>query len=188
MFINKSNYDVVDIAALKANQLLSNQNFISDILHKEIFDMSEVDSVFIVNSIIDFKNGIHGELKVYTYRPKWRWSKAYGYFSPATPDHIYLNAYKLTRFADNKRNTASLVASLIHESIHYLSYKTGKGFNHGDNSPNGKNNTAPYWIDNLAESYILGQEMSQDYGNGGNIIIYKPWYKKLWQWIRVNFS
>lgn len=186
MFVNESNSQLVKNAVDTANELLMNKEFYNAIIAKESFDMSEVSSEFIAEKIQMFRAGIFSHLYVYTYYPKWRWSKAYGYFSPSNPDHIYLNAYKLIRFSDNKRNTASLVASLIHESIHFLSHKTNKYFNHGDNSPVGKDNTAPYWIDNLAESFIMGQNLSQKYDND-KIVIYVPWYKRLYRWFKGKF-
>ena len=92
-------------------------------------------------------------LTVKTYRSKNPWSSALGYFSPSKPDHIFLNNRKLNR------TKGSIVATLIHEMVHYCDFLNEvESYGHGDNSPNGKENTAPFYIDNIAESMVDNKE------------------------------
>jgi hypothetical protein len=115
-------------------------------------------------------------LIVKLYKSKNPWSKAYGYFSPAKPDHIFLNTRKLNR------SKGSIVSSLIHEMIHYVDDKNkNESYGHGDNSSLGKENTAPYWIDNLAESIIDNKLPDFNNNENVNIVYYVPWYKKLFK-------
>ena len=55
---------------------------------------------------------------IFTYRPKWPWSKALGY---SDKKGIFLNVYKIESMSH-----ADLVGLLIHEWLH-----NGPNFNHG---------------------------------------------------------
>ena len=117
-------------------------------------------------------------LSVKLYKSKNPFSKAYGYFTPSKPDHIYLNTRKLNR------SRGSIVSSLIHEMIHYCDHKNQfESYGHGNNDPQGKENTAPYWIDNLAQSII--DNKLPDFNNNENskIKYYVPWYYRLWNYL-----
>lgn len=173
MFINKTNHEIVKLSVDKCNELIKDPKFLASIIRKDSFYMSNATAETIAFLIKQFSNGIYGSIEVYTYYPKWRWSKALGYFNPNKPSHIYLNAYKLNR------SLASVCASLTHEMVHYLDHKSDFSFGHGNNNPNGKSNTAPYWIDNLTEKMIELNDVIINYENG-NIKVYKPWWEKLW--------
>ena len=113
-------------------------------------------------------------LTVKTYRSKNPWSSALGYFSPSQPDHIFLNSRKLNR------TKGSIVATLIHEMIHYCDYLNNtESYGHGDNSSNGKENTAPFYIDNIAESMVDRKEPNFKNVENENIKTYTPWYRRL---------
>lgn len=56
---------------------------------------------------------------VFTYRPKWRFTKAIGYFGR---DAVHINIYKLDELEHNE-----LVGLLVHEWLHKA------GFGHGNN-------------------------------------------------------
>jgi hypothetical protein len=121
-------------------------------------------------------------LTVKLYKSKNPFSKAYGYFSPSKPDHIFLNTRKLNR------SKGSIVSSLIHEMIHYVDDKNKQeSYGHGDNSPVGKENTAPYWIDNLAESIIDNKLPDFNNNENANIIYYVPFYKRFWMYVKNLF-
>ncbi len=50
-----------------------------------------------------------------------------------------------------------IAGTLIHECIHALDcFSTEFGVGHGDNNSEGKENTAPYWIGNLAANMVNG--------------------------------
>jgi len=111
---------------------------------------------------------------VKTYRSKNPWSSALGYFSPSQPDHIFLNNRKLNR------SKGSIVATLIHEMIHFCDYLNEvESYGHGDNSPSGKENTAPFYIDNIAESIVDDKQPSFKNVENGNIKTYVPLYIKI---------
>lgn len=58
-------------------------------------------------------------LPVFTYRPKWRFSKAIGYYDGRA---MHINLYKLPGMSH-----ADIVANLCHEKLHHI------GFSHGNN-------------------------------------------------------
>jgi hypothetical protein len=185
MIVSKTNNIKVLRATNAVNELLAfNNDFKNDIAGYGVFDYSDCDSEFIADLIHQFSNGRFGNLYVYTYKSKNPWSRAYGYFSPATPDKIFLNTRKLNR------SQASIGASICHELIHYIDSKVTVRFGHGEgknaNSPIGKEATAPYWIDNLAEYYFKKnlneyRDDLPDFNNleNSNIVVYTPWYKRL---------
>ena len=172
-----NNVDVI-CAVEYANDLIMSNDFLSKIAAKKQFDMSEAKGRDVVSYIEYFFTGMFGRLHVNVYTSKNPWSKAYGYFNPNKPNQIYLNSRKLNR------SHASITASLIHELIHFLDTKTGFYFGHGNNSPVGKENTIPYWVDNLAEEMIKGDE-SKTGSFAYNIVT--PWYYRLLNTIKRWF-
>lgn len=143
MFILKSGKanNNLESAIVRANAIVKNRSFIIKILEKQNFDMATCDSSVIAKDLENFSEYVC--IKI--YRPRWPWSKAYGYFSKSRPFDINLNSRKLNRSSD------SLLGTLIHELIHMLDHQNiDHYYGHGDNSPNGKQNTAPYFIGNLA--------------------------------------
>jgi hypothetical protein len=175
MFKYKGSNASIMCAVEEANDLIISKEFLTPILDKESFDMADCDGVIIAQLIDLFASGMFGDLTVKTYKSKNPWSKAYGYFNPSKPDQIYLNTRNLNR------PIASIIASLVHEMLHFLDSKSVFSFGHGDNSSTGKGETAPYWIDNLAEN-ILKTYVFSTYNSGGNI--YTPWYYRLWAFVR----
>lgn len=174
MFEIKSKNETILEPVVKANILLNDPKFKTKLNNKKSFDMATCDGRHILNLIENNQR----RLNVYTYTSRNPWSRAYGYFSPSTPDNIYLNTRKLNR------STGSIVSSLIHEMVHWLDhYDTQHSFNHGSNNPSGKNNTAPYWIDNIAESIIDNKEPDFNNTDNSNIKVYVPWYKRVWLWL-----
>ncbi len=182
-----------------ANDLVHNNNYFHEQIQDAVFDMATCDGEQIDSDIVLWSKRPHKyinierqkleselvinyELIVKTYKSKNPWSKAYGYFSPAKSDHIFLNTRKLNR------SKGSIVSSLIHEMIHYVDDKNKmESYGHGDNKPTGKENTAPYWIDNLAESII--DDKLPDFNNveNANIKYYVPFYKKVWNFFKRLF-
>lgn len=177
MFVNKSKIPVVESCVNLANDLIVSSNFAIKLNNKKSFDMATCDGTRILslyNQAIKLKK----ELYVYTYRSKNPFSHSLGYFNPSKPDNIYLNSKKLNR------TRGSIVASLIHESVHWLDYYDKvHSFGHGDNSPQGKQNTAPYWIDNISEALLKGVEPNFNNNENKNIIVYIPWWKRIINWI-----
>lgn len=163
-----------------ANELMKNVTFHNKI-KENYYDMATCKG-FVIEADVDnydFKSTQNPELNliIKLYRSKNPWSSAYGYFSPAKPDHIFLNNRKLNR------SKGSIVSSLIHEMIHFLDDKNKQeSYGHGDNSPIGKEATAPYFIDNIAESIIDNKLVDFNNLENSNIIYYIPWYTRLFRW------
>ena len=173
MFKYEGNIEQVRDAAKKANDLLNNDNFINSIKAKSHFDMATCNGLRIVQNINFHKNAPLSVIVVKTYKSKNPFSSAYGYFSPSKPDHVFLNTRKLNR------SIGSITSSLIHEMIHYLDYKDPiHSFGHGENDPIGKNNTAPYWIDNVAQAII--DDKKPEFKNLENSKIYTPLLIRVW--------
>jgi hypothetical protein len=156
------------IAIVNANSKIYWDCLYEEILLKESFDMSTLPPIMVYEDIRAFWE--ENDINVKVYYPKWRWSKALGYFSPARPNDININGYKLNR------TVSSFVATLFHELVH-MADNANKihSYGHGGNDPSGKQNTSPYWIGNVFNNF-----------NDTEMKTYrsvKPWYKRLWHWL-----
>jgi len=132
------------------------------IITKDRFDMASIGGIYISNKLSDFiKNN---NIKIKLYRSRNPWSKAYGYFTPSRPLDINLNTRKLGR------SDASLVGTFYHEAVHMTDNADRlESYGHGNNSPAGKSNTAPYWIGNKAKSYFSAtRRPAEDHENSTN--------------------
>lgn len=147
-------------------------DFLADIEAKK-FDMTEATGDHIAKKIIEFKHsGQHINVKF--YKSPNPWSKAYGYYTKARPFDVNINTRKMNR------TTGSFVATLVHEMIHAIDgLDMVYDFGHGGNSSVGKDNTAPYWIGNLASKYYGDEQVTEDYPR----MVRTPWYKRLWLWV-----
>ena len=163
-----TNKKVVEAVKL-ANQLNDNHAFFDGIKESK-FDMSSASGSYIAREYVNFNQDIN----VKVYYPKWKWSKALGYFSPSHPLDINLNGYKLGRSID------SIVGTLVHEKVHMVdNMDTLHSYGHGSNDPSGKANTAPYWIGNFAKS-IIGEV---NFNNTENSTYRIPWWKRIVRWM-----
>ena len=177
MIISKTNNHRVNIAIEEANKLLRNEDFLKQIYLVDDFEYTYVNGEYIANALKDFASGKQSLiLYVYTYRSKNPWSRVLGYFIPSKPNNTYINSRKLNR------SMGSIVATIIHELIHMIdNFDNNASYGHGDNSPVGKQYSVPYWVDNLAQSFIDKKPIQND--ESSNIVTYVPWYKKIWNWI-----
>lgn len=81
--------------------------------------------------------------QVCLYYPKWPWSRVYGYYNGGK--NVYLNARKLGRGGDSIANT------IAHEYTHLVDNFVHSAYiGHGDNSPTGKEGTAPWVVGSIA--------------------------------------
>jgi hypothetical protein len=144
--IYKGNIADLNQATADANRYLGDPLFHNDIIRKGTFDLADIDGTTIVNCILT----VNLEATVETY---WYWrKKVYGKEEPAHPERLFINLNR------NDWSHGSLVNTIIHEAIHAIDSKfPTMSFGHGDNSPVGKKNTAPYWIGGRAEELITGQ-------------------------------
>lgn len=77
------------------------------------------------------------DIEIIPYKTRWPFSKVIGY-SDGTA--LYINMRKI-----NTLRTVDYVGNLVHEFCHHA------GYQHGNNSPTGKQNSVPYWCGSLAE-------------------------------------
>ena len=160
--------DKVITAVMKANSDVYWQYLRDQLLLKESFDMSTLEPLTVYEDVKAFWD--ENTINVKVYYPRWRWSKAIGYFTPARPLDININGYKLNRSVD------SIIGTLFHELVHMADNENEEhSYGHGDNNPNGKSNTSPYFIGNVFSNYN-NSEMK-------TYTKHTPWYKRLFGWI-----
>lgn len=168
MFIYDGNKANVLEACRVANQKDTWDLLRDNLLLKESFDMSTLSPILVYEDIRSF--WIENDIEIKVYYPKWRWSKAIGYFTPSRPLDININGYKLNRSID------SIVGNFYHELVH-LSDNANEfhSYGHGSNNPSGKMNTSPYFIGNVFTNF------NDD--NASKIVTYTPWWLKILNWL-----
>jgi hypothetical protein len=148
-----NNYDLSQ-AVKAANCVLDDERFFKLVEEIESFDMSSYNGNEMSGkqfTRILRNNQIIGSVIV--YRPKWCFSKAYGYYSGGKD--IFLNERKLIRDSNRNVNISSLAGSLVHEYVHMLDNFVPAYLGHGDNSPIGKEKTTPYLVGKMAKEFIF---------------------------------
>lgn len=70
--------------------------------------------------------------------------KTLGWTNTGDYQNVYLNVRRLDRTSDD------IARTLVHEWVHAVDDIHPLDFHHGNNSPKGKGNSAPYWIDHRA--------------------------------------
>lgn len=130
----------------------SNSADFFDKVFESIDDADQFDMTEAINEYIAYRLGCfleENDITVEVYYPKWRWSKAIGYFTKSKPTTIHVNGYKLNR------SVASMIGNFYHELTHMVSADDDfYSFDHGSNDPTGKENTAPYAIGEIAGSLV----------------------------------
>ncbi len=141
---------VVLQAVLEANAVLKNPEFYEIVAQHDQFDMANISPALISGlmktSALEFKIRVFRPT-IFTFI---KYFKTYAYTDGDYPDTLFLNANKLNR------SSAEIAATIIHESVHAINGTTIYEFGHGDNSSVGKENTAPYWIGNMAYQLLTG--------------------------------
>lgn len=129
------------------NDLLNEDIFYSSIKSFKSFTYTEYDPQDIAQLIKNDENQIIVKL----YKSKNPWTKANAYVSPKHKNTLFLNIRKLWR------NKEDIINTIVHECVHVVDFsENGKiDFGHGDNYSEGKDNSAPYWIGNLAKDMYL---------------------------------
>jgi len=135
-------------AVARTNQLLQDAAFFTAIGQHPAFDRSTATP----KQIADLLQQSATTITVVLYKSKWPLSKALAYEDHRFPDKVFINSRRL------KRSLGSICATIIHECVHAIdAADENLRFGHGDNNPNGKENTAPYWIGDLAYEMVQGQ-------------------------------
>lgn len=142
-----SNYPVIVEAVKKCNEHMNSHRFHRLLQErKENFLHSNVNGIQLSRIIKDS----HLRLTVDTYRSKWPWSKANGYYTKKYPSKLFLNTRRLNR------TLGSIGATAGHEWVHGEDDRQENFFFHHESNtwtPE-KEDTAPFYVDNLLEQLI----------------------------------
>ncbi len=148
----RSNIARLRIAVDLALEIFQNDDFYRQISNHDKFDQSDLSPSEIAELLRDFEIPVNVE----GFYPRWferlRYRKTLAY---AVGGNVYFNLRKINR------SDASLAATLVHETIHVVDNYNEGSFGHGSNSAEGKDNTAPYWIGNLAFKILTGNPLAE---------------------------
>lgn len=133
------------------------------------YDYSDAPVTYIAKKYYEFMRICAITVKV--YYPKYRWSKAMGYYSAANPRVININGYKLTSI-----DLEQLVSLFYHESCHAWNasddkYSVHHGIGGNANNPKGKEKSMMYSVNRYVYEYFNYKKPSVSYK--------LPWYKVL---------
>ena len=157
------NQKLKDAVKMANNYELLNHIY-TKILTSPQYDYSDAPNTYIAKKYFEFMRLI--DIHINVYYPKWRFTKAMGYFSPSNPRDININGYML-----NSMKLEQLVSLFYHESAHSWDHSDKNySVHHGDNSSVGKENTMMYSINRYVYDFF-----SYEY----KYKTYIPWYKKL---------
>jgi hypothetical protein len=142
-------------------KLIDSVDFINDLLTLDDFydeisshpSFTHDDDGYMPKIISEILKADQSEVMVRTYKSKWRWSKANAYVSPKFKDTLFYNSRKLWRLR------VDIINTVVHECVHVADHNDNNktNFGHGDNKSKGKDNSAPYWIGNLAGKYYKNE-------------------------------
>jgi hypothetical protein len=163
MFIlrtKRTNHNL-NLAIERASYIISSDEFYDVIVAKEKFDMATCNGSHIVNQM----RGFNVAVNVKVYFPKFYFSRALGFYDRRKPLDINLNSRKLNRSVNSLTNT------LVHEWVHMVDFWDKKhSYGHGDNKRLGKENTAPYFLGNMAGGLPFSNVENQKIKTKINII------------------
>ncbi len=140
------NYDVVQRAVSLANHLLSDHSFYEEIARHPRFDNTTATS----REVADAMKSCTSRLEVVLYKTRNPWSRVLGKENEWEPNRIYLNSRRLDRAV------SEIAGTMVHEAVHAADAVSPLDFGHSGNRPNGNDDTAPYWIGNMAIWRING--------------------------------
>lgn len=180
MFKYEGNNSKIISVAKKCNELLDSDLFMYKIATKE---NGYLWSTCSGTMIADYIKSFPFDMTIELYTSKNPWTSSNGYFTPSKPHTIHLNTRKLAR------SNGSVCATCIHELVHAVdSWVVDDEFGHRDNKKTPeKEDTAPFYIDNIAESIVsnIPLEMIENRSNNSNIKFVPVWYKRIfmpWKW------
>ena len=125
-------------------------NFVITMIKEaQYYDMSNMQPTKLAAEAEHMLN--NNQMKVELYYPKWKYSKALGYFSASNPDIVNVNGYKV-----NSLDEIELISMLYHEYCHYIDSNLPLDYyaNHGSNSPIGKDYTFQYSVNRYVYEYF----------------------------------
>lgn len=148
-FLSVSNNEKLYSICRNLSAISYNRNFISELNKHGGFYLSKDKTGMVTGrEIADmlFKSTI---VRVRLYRSWNPWSRVNGYFNPSKGSRtVFINKWNLNRHEKSIANT------IFHEGIHVIDYhEKDSYFGHGNNSPRGKKETAPWKVAEIAMKY-----------------------------------
>ena len=163
MFKTNETNILVNEAVKDANDVALRSYVIGRISGDNRYDMCNCDNFKLA---IDFRNQFESRnVYVKIYYPKWRYSKAIGYFNASIPDEINVNGYKL-----NSMKKWQLVSNFYHEFAHSIMEFSSCDCHHGSNSSVGKENTFQYSINRYVKDFYRVED---------TIVYRKSWFRRI---------
>jgi hypothetical protein len=170
MFNYNGSIQELKVATLFANEINLINVICAKIQMNGEFDMCDCYPEHLGEKFKNFV--INRDIEIEVYYPKWRWSKAYGYFTKSKPLTIHVNGYKVRHMTRDR-----LVSLFYHEAGHMVdNYYTECDCNHGDNSPVGKENTFQYSLNRFVREYYGITDKPKRK-------VYVPWWRRIFKWI-----
>jgi len=143
------NFIQVQQATQMANKILRNDEFYLRIALQDSFDLADAAPETIAVLMR------HASIRMYIslYHALSQEKNFDGYDDEEHPSIIHLNIWKMDR------SPASICNTIIHSCVHAVNAQNNQYyFGHGDNSLQGKENTAPYWIGALAQKIASSED------------------------------
>lgn len=143
----------LQLAVSRVNALFLDHHFYTAIDNHEDFDMCTLKPRILSGIIRNVQLNLNIEF-YYALNP---FSKAVSYDDDENPQTIWLNKWNLNR------SVASLANTLVHQCIHAVNAEYPEHcFGHGSEQ-DAKDNTAPFWIANLAQRMIQQDDSVCEY-------------------------
>jgi hypothetical protein len=141
----------------KNEKVIDCVEFINDLFHADLFykSISDKNSFTFTDyqpeQISKLMEEDMNQITVRLYKSFNPWTRANAYVSNKYKNTLFLNTRKLWR------NKEDMINTIVHECVHVVDFSENDNidFGHGDNYSNGKENSAPYWIGNLASELYL---------------------------------
>jgi hypothetical protein len=169
MFVYSGDNKNIRLAVSVANKYDLLNYVYGEILRAPKYDYSNAPNTYIAKKWYEFMRTVDINVKV--YYPKYRWSKAMGYFTPLRPRDINVNGYKI-----NSMSQEMLISLFYHESGHSWNESDNKyNVHHGDNNKAGKKNTMMYSINRYVYKFFDYEYKPKTY---------KPWYKIIFSFLK----
>lgn len=138
------------LAVNNVNNLLQQEYFYMGIQKHNAFDMCDVSPA----QLADLMRIADIQLSVDLYYSLYPFGNTLVADNAESPNVIRVNKWNINC------SLATLGSALMHQCVHAINaYFPQFSFGHGDMNEEGKENTAPYWISQLAERYIAADNI-----------------------------
>ena len=148
------------IATELVNTMIGLDSFWNNIPEDKQFTYTDLKTPQLINEVrfqLD-----KSEIKIGFYKSSWFFRNVVAHVKNKQPNTVYLNTrnpnfYQLKgeSLEDDIRDKINTV---MHELIHIADNRSGYSFGHGDNSPQKKQNSFPYWMGVYASKFFKNDE------------------------------